>query len=331
MLPLSRDRAVAFWRRVAQGVAAGERALLVAEDAHGICGTVQLVLDLPENQPHRADLAKMLVARRVRRQGLGAALIRAAETMALEHGKTLLVLDTVTGGDAERLYHRLGWVRVGDIPGYALMPRGEFCTTTVFYRNLETQQDTENRRFQTTPARQVGGRNMRIIACDESFSGSILSILNDAILNSTAIYDYKPRAIDSMATWFAAKRKGSYPVIGAVSDEGELLGFASFGPFRAWPAYKYSIEHSVYVSTLHRGKGIGKQLLTALIDEAALHDYHVLIGGIDSQNAASIGLHKSLGFQHAGTIRQVGFKFQRWLDLDFYELILKSPAWPVEE
>ena len=136
MLPLTRDRAVAFWRRVAQGVAAGERALLVTEDARGVCGTVQLVLDQPENQPHRADLSKMLVHRRARRQGLGAALMRAAEDTALECGKTLLVLDAVTGGDAERLYARMGWERVGVIPGYALFPHGGLCDTTVFYRNV---------------------------------------------------------------------------------------------------------------------------------------------------------------------------------------------------
>ena len=136
MHPLRRDRAVAFWRRVAHGVTAGERALLVAEDAQGLCGTVQLVLDQPENQPHRADLAKMLVHRRARRQGLGAALMRAAEAMARECGKTLLVLDAVTDGDAARLYERLGWVRVGAIPGYALWPRGGLCSTTVFYRTL---------------------------------------------------------------------------------------------------------------------------------------------------------------------------------------------------
>jgi GNAT superfamily N-acetyltransferase len=140
MHPLTRDRAAAFWRRVAQGVAAGERALLVAEDADGICGTVQLIVDLPENQPHRADLAKMLVHRRARRQGLGAALMRAAEATAREYGKTLLVLDAVTGGDAARLYARLGWVRVGDIPRYALMPDGAFCSTTVFYRNLDASR-----------------------------------------------------------------------------------------------------------------------------------------------------------------------------------------------
>jgi GNAT superfamily N-acetyltransferase len=134
--PLTRERAVAFWRRVAQGVAAGERALLVAEDAQGLCGTVQLVLEQPENQPHLAGLVKMLVHRRARRQGLGAALLRAAETTARDCGKTLLVLDTATGGEAERLYQRLGWQRVGVIPDYALMPRGRPCDTTYFYREL---------------------------------------------------------------------------------------------------------------------------------------------------------------------------------------------------
>lgn len=136
MLPLSRKSALAFWQRVARDVTMGARALLVAEDAHGICGTVQLVFDLPENQPHRGDLAKMLVHHRVRRQGLGEALMRAAEDAARESGKTLLVLDAVTGGDAERLYERLGWQRVGVIPDYALMPDGAPCDTTVFYRDL---------------------------------------------------------------------------------------------------------------------------------------------------------------------------------------------------
>jgi ribosomal protein S18 acetylase RimI-like enzyme len=136
MLPLTRRRAVAFWHRVAKGVTAGERALLVAEDTQGLCGTAQLMLDQPENQPHRADLMKVLVHRRARRQGLGAALIRAGEVVARECGKTLLVLDTVTGGDAARLYERLGWQRVGIIPDYALLPQGQMCSTTFYYRNL---------------------------------------------------------------------------------------------------------------------------------------------------------------------------------------------------
>lgn len=136
MYPLAPAKAQAFWRRVAAGVAAGERALLVAEDEAGIVGTVQLVLDQPENQPHRADLSKMLVHRRVRRQGLGSALMRAAEQLARDCGKTLLVLDTVPGSDADRLYARLGWIRVGTIPDYALLSHGGLAGTTVFYKAL---------------------------------------------------------------------------------------------------------------------------------------------------------------------------------------------------
>jgi GNAT superfamily N-acetyltransferase len=137
MQPLSYDRAAAFWRRVTDDVEAGRRALIVAEDEQGICGTVQVLLDQPENQLHRADVAKMLVHRRARRRGLGAALMQAAEATARKSGKLLLVLDTVTDGDAARLYQRLGWVRVGDIPRYALLPSGGLCSTTVFYRHLD--------------------------------------------------------------------------------------------------------------------------------------------------------------------------------------------------
>jgi GNAT superfamily N-acetyltransferase len=134
--PLDPDKARAFWRRVADGVATGERALLVAEDGTGIVGTVQLLLGQPENQPHRADLSKMLVHRRARRRGLGAALLEAAEQTARDCGKTLLVLDTNTGSEAERLYTRMGWVRVGTIPDYSVQPRGGLRPTTVFYKKL---------------------------------------------------------------------------------------------------------------------------------------------------------------------------------------------------
>ena len=136
MHPLSLAHAEAFWHQVAEGVERGDRALLVAEDADGIVGTVQLVLAQPDNQPHRADVAKMLVHRRARRQGLAAALMREAEALAKRRGKSLLVLDTVTGGEAERLNTRLGWQRCGVIPGYALWPRGGLCDTTYFYRAL---------------------------------------------------------------------------------------------------------------------------------------------------------------------------------------------------
>ena len=136
MLPLTRARALEFWRRVAAEAEAGARALLVAEDEHGIIGTVQLVLEQPENQPHRADVAKMLVHRRGRRRGIGAALMQAAEDEARQAGKTLLVLDTASG-EAERLYARLGWVFAGAIPDYALLPQGGLCATSLYYRRLD--------------------------------------------------------------------------------------------------------------------------------------------------------------------------------------------------
>lgn len=137
MWPLPRERALAFWRGVAEGVAKGERVLLVADDADGkLIGTVQLITGLPDNQPHRADVAKMLVHRRARRRGVAQQLMAALDDAARAEEKTVLVLDTVTGGDAERLYQRAGWQRVGEVPKYALMPNGDFCGTTFFYKHL---------------------------------------------------------------------------------------------------------------------------------------------------------------------------------------------------
>jgi ribosomal protein S18 acetylase RimI-like enzyme len=136
MHPLSLPKALEFWRGVAGDVESGARILFVAEDMTGIVGTVQIVLDQPENQPHRADISKMLVHRRARRLGIGAALLRAAEDAARQSGKALLVLDTASGA-AERLYARLGWTLVGVIPEYALWPRGGFCSTSYYYRKLD--------------------------------------------------------------------------------------------------------------------------------------------------------------------------------------------------
>jgi GNAT superfamily N-acetyltransferase len=136
MLPMSRAKAEAYWRSMSASVARGERVALAAEDAAGtIVGTVMVILDQPENQPHRGDIAKMLVHRQVRRQGVGAALLAAAEHSALNAGKTLLVLDTASD-DAERLYARQGWQRCGHIPDYALLPNGTPCATTIFFKFL---------------------------------------------------------------------------------------------------------------------------------------------------------------------------------------------------
>jgi len=172
---------------------------------------------------------------------------------------------------------------------------------------------------------------MTIIQCEpRKHAAAILAIFNEAIVNSTALYDYKPRTADMIQAWFEAKAKGNFPVIGAQADDGELMGFASFGTFRAWPAYKYSVEHSVYVDERYRGRGVGRRLLEETIEAARKQDYHVLIGGIDAANKPSIALHERLGFTHCGTIRQTGFKFGRWLDLSFYQLILDTPLHPVD-
>jgi L-amino acid N-acyltransferase len=172
---------------------------------------------------------------------------------------------------------------------------------------------------------------VKFVACTLGEHGAaILDIYNDAIANTTAVYEYRLFQPEKIRTWFADKQAGNYPVIGAVDDSGTLLGFATYGVFRARPAYKYTVEHSVYVHKDHRGKGVGRMLLKRIIDAAREQNYHVMVGGIDAENMASIELHKQFGFVHSGTIAQSGFKFGRWLDLAFYQLTLSTPVEPVD-
>ncbi|MDC8760913.1 GNAT family N-acetyltransferase [Janthinobacterium fluminis] len=172
---------------------------------------------------------------------------------------------------------------------------------------------------------------MQLVMCtEERHAAAILAIFNDAIVNSTALYDYRPRAPETMGPWFAAKNGNNFPVIGYEDDDGRLVAFASYGAFRAFPAFKYSVEHSIYVHKDHRGAGLGRKLLEELIEVARARDVHTLVGAIDAANGGSIALHTQLGFQHAGTIRQAGFKFGRWLDLAFYQLTLETPLHPVD-
>lgn len=172
---------------------------------------------------------------------------------------------------------------------------------------------------------------MQLTHCTyENNARDILEILNDAILNTTALYDYHPRNFDTMESWFRNKEAGALPVIGAFGEGGNFLGFASYGDFRHWPAYKYTVEHSIYIHKEHRGKGIGFALMQRLIEEAKQQQYHVMVGGIDASNNASIYLHEKLGFFHAGTIKHAGYKFGRWLDLGFYQLVLDTPSNPVD-
>jgi L-amino acid N-acyltransferase len=173
--------------------------------------------------------------------------------------------------------------------------------------------------------------SLTLIDCTpDAHAAAVRDIFNDAILNTTALYDYQPRSHETVLAWFGAKAKGAYPVLGAVNEAGELCAFASYGPFRAWPAYKYTIEHSVYVHPAWRRHGAARLLMTQLVERATAQQYHVMIGGIDADNEASIALHQQLGFRHAGTITHAGYKFGRWLDLAFYERLLPGPARPVE-
>ena len=172
---------------------------------------------------------------------------------------------------------------------------------------------------------------MQLVDCTLARHGEpILEILNDAIVSSTALYDYVPRPPEAMVTWFEAKKAGRYPVLGFEDERGRLLGFASYGIFRAFPAYKYTVEHSVYVHRDERGRGLGPALLRALIERAKEQQYHAMIAAIDVTNAPSIRLHQKLGFEHRGTLPAVGFKFGRWLDLAFYQLTLPTPETPAD-
>jgi phosphinothricin acetyltransferase len=172
--------------------------------------------------------------------------------------------------------------------------------------------------------------DFQIVSCQpDAHATAVRDIFNDAIANTTALYDYHPRSLETVMKWFGAKARDGYPVLAAVKD-GDLLGFASYGSFRAWPAYQYTVEHSLYVQRDRRRTGVGRALLAAVVDHATVRGFRTVIGGIDADNAASIALHVAQGFVHAGTIRDAGYKFGRWLDLAFYQKLLPGPERPTE-
>jgi len=165
---------------------------------------------------------------------------------------------------------------------------------------------------------------MTFLDCTHDHLEAIQAIFNEAIINSTTLYDYEPRSAEVMEAWWAAKQEKNLPVIGVVDENGTLMGFGSYGPFRPHAAYQHTVEHSIYVDARFRGRGLGKELLRLLIERATQQGYHMMIGVIDAENAGSIALHAKAGFEPCGHIREAGFKFGRWLDLALYQLILKS-------
>ena len=154
---------------------------------------------------------------------------------------------------------------------------------------------------------------------------AMLAIYNGAVLTTTAVYDYQPRSSEQQVAWFRAKQEHGLPVLVA-EDGGAIVGFASYGPFRPWPAYLHTVENSLYVAPEQRGRGIGTALLPALIQRAAQRGLHTMIAGIDATNEASLRLHAKFGFERLAQFREVGWKFERWLDLAFLQLMLPGKA-----
>jgi len=152
---------------------------------------------------------------------------------------------------------------------------------------------------------------------------TILDIYNDAILNTTAVYTYDAQQLSDREAWFESKVLANEPIF-VYELNNKVVGFSTYGQFRNWPAYLYTIEHSIYVEHSHRGKGIATQLLQHLIEHAKQKNYRTMVAGIDTSNSDSIHLHEKLGFTHAGTLKNVGYKFEDWLDLAFYQLDLKN-------
>jgi phosphinothricin acetyltransferase len=150
---------------------------------------------------------------------------------------------------------------------------------------------------------------------------AILEIYNDVIVNTTAVYDYNPHTIAMRQQWFETKQQQGFPVFVA-EEAGEILGFSSIGPFRAWAAYQYTVENSIYVAAAARGRGIAKLLMPSIIEAARQLKLHTMVAGIDASNEASIALHKKFGFTEVAHFKEVGYKFNRWLDLKFLQLIL---------
>jgi L-amino acid N-acyltransferase len=173
---------------------------------------------------------------------------------------------------------------------------------------------------------EAGHQRHAVIRCGPEHLEAIRGIYNHEILHTTALYEYEPRSAETMAAWWAAKQALGLPVLGIEAGPGLLAGFATWGPFRAFPAYQYSVEHSVYVETTFQGRGMGRTLVTALADEAVTRHLHMMVGVIDATNTASIALHRQCGFTHGGTLREAGFKFGRWLDVELWQLLLPTPA-----
>jgi L-amino acid N-acyltransferase YncA len=304
MNPFGQAEAETFFHGIADRVDRGDVVLVAGYLDDVIQGTAQLGLDVPPNQPHRAEIRKMLVHPDGRRHGLAGAMLQRLEDEARARGRSLLILDTAND-DAIRVYERAGWQRFGYVPDYALWPDGGLCPTTFFLKHLEAD-------------RSAKGTDVAVRDAREQDLPAILTIFNDAIVNTTAVWTDKPVDLADRRDWWRQRIATGYPVLVAEQD-GEVVGFGSYVQFRAWDGYRDAVEHSVYVHPDHQGGGIGVALVQALIDRARAQGKHVIIGGIEGSNAASLKLHRRAGFNEVGRMYEVGTKFGQRLDLVFVQ------------
>lgn len=304
MKPYGQAEAEAYFRRVAAQVAAGEVVLVAAFLDDRVLGTAQLGLDMPPNQPHRAEVRKMLVHSDGRRQGLAASMLRRLEAEAQARGRTLLVLDTASEV-ARRVYERGGWSRCGHIPDFAHWPDGGLCDTTFYMKDLTSHAPR--------PAPLMTVRD-----AGEDDLPAILAITNEAIETTTALWTDEPVTLENRRDWWQERIAAGNPVLVA-EENGEVAGFGSYLQFRAWDGYRHAVEHSVYVRADRRRSGVGSVLVDALIAHARAAGKQVIIGGIEGQNHASLKLHRRAGFIEVGRMPGIGEKFGRKLDLVFVQ------------
>jgi L-amino acid N-acyltransferase YncA len=304
MNPYGQADAEAFFAGVVDQVARGQTVIVAAFLGERILGTAQLGLDMPPNQPHRAEVKKMLVHSDGRRQGIASSMLRRLEEEALARARTLLILDTASD-EAKRVYERGGWSRFGFVPDFALLPDGGFCDTTYYLEDLSPPRGTPVSTVTVRPA-------------TEADLPAIRDILNEAIRTSTAVWTDDPVDLDNRRVWLRERLAAGNPVLVAI-DGGEVVGFGSYLQFRAWDGYRNAVEHSVYVQPDRRGSGVGSALVDALISHAKSAGKHVIIGGIEGQNRASLRLHRRAGFIEVGRMPGIGEKFGRSLDLVFVQ------------
>ncbi len=304
MNPYTQADGEAFFSRVAGSVAAGETVLVAAFLGERIIGTAQLGLDMPPNQPHRAEVKKMLVHSDGRRQGIAGSMLRRVEEEALKRGRTLLILDTGSE-EARRVYERGGWSRFGFVPDFALMPDGGFCDTTFYLKDLSPPRGT--------PVSAVTVRD-----ATETDLPVIVDIVNDAIANTTAVWSDEPVDVANRRAWLAERREAGNPVLVAV-DAGEVVGFGSYLQFRAWDGFRNAVEHSSMSAPTGAAPASAAPWWRRSSPAPAPTASRSSSAGSRGRTSPHSACTRRAGFIEVGRMPSIGEKFGRRLDLVFVQ------------